>query len=77
MFAFIRSGRVVDEYGDLWDNEEFIKMALEWGEPDGYVYDKAYVDMEFARSGFYPYNPEEHYDIEIDGLRFSRHTNFC
>jgi len=77
MFAFIRSGRVVDEYGDLMDNEEFIKMALEWGEPDGYVYDKAYVDMEFARSGYRPIFVDDHYDIEIDGLRFSRSTDFC
>ena len=35
LFKFIRSGRIVDEYGELQDTEEFIKMALEWGQPDG------------------------------------------
>jgi hypothetical protein len=35
LFNFIRSGRVVDEYGTIWNNEEFIEMALNWGKPDG------------------------------------------
>jgi hypothetical protein len=35
LLTFIRSGRVIDEYGELQDTEEFIKMALEWGQPDG------------------------------------------
>ena len=35
LLKFIRSGRVLDEYGQLIDTEEFIEMALEWGEPDG------------------------------------------
>lgn len=30
LFAFIRSGRVVDEYGDEENPDEFIAMALDW-----------------------------------------------
>ncbi len=38
LLSFIRSGRVVDEYGQEWDVEEFIIMALEWGQPDSVTY---------------------------------------
>jgi hypothetical protein len=38
LLAFIRKGRVVDEYGDEMEVEEFIKMALEWGQSDGCAY---------------------------------------
>ncbi len=37
LLSFIRSGRIVDEYGEEWNVEEFITMALEWGQPDGWV----------------------------------------
>jgi len=37
LLNFIRSGKVIDEYGKKHDTEEFLKMALEWGEPDGQV----------------------------------------
>ena len=72
LFKFIRSGRVVDEYGDLIDNEEFIKEALEWGQPDGHVFNEEYVRTheEFL------YGPE-YYDKTIDGLNVSSHTDFC
>ena len=36
LFKFIRSGRIVDEYGTEMDVEEFITMSLEWGQPDGF-----------------------------------------
>jgi len=36
LFKFIRSGRVVDEYGEIMDVEEFIQMALDWGKEDGW-----------------------------------------
>jgi hypothetical protein len=42
LLAFIRSGRVVDEYSEEWDPEEFIKMALDWGQPDCWVHDEVY-----------------------------------
>jgi len=74
LLNFIRSGRVVDEYGDEMDREEFITMALEWGQPDGLVADKEYFDTtEHHR---WMSNPEDYYDKEIDGLRVSSSTEF-
>lgn len=78
LFAFIRSGRVVDEYGTEWDVEEFIKMALEWGRPDGAVYNKEYEDEQFRKTGFRPvFTGSDYYNYEIDGLVISKSTNFC
>lgn len=73
LLAFIRSGRVVDEYGTEWPVEEFIAMALTWGEPAGLVADKEYFDKNP-----HPWisNPEAYYDREIDGLRVSSSTEF-
>jgi hypothetical protein len=66
----------VDEYGMEIDPEEFIKMALEWGQPDGAVLNEEY---EKKRRKKYPnsltWGPE-YYDLEIDGLRVSRSTDF-
>ena len=74
LLNFIRSGRVVNEYGDEMDREEFITMALEWGQPDGLVADKEYFDTtEHHR---WMSNPEDYYDKEIDGLRVSSSTEF-
>jgi hypothetical protein len=74
LLKFIRSGRVLDEYGQLIDTEEFIEMALEWGEPDGRVADKEYFDKHERHSYF---NSESYYDKVIDGLRVSSSTDFC
>ena len=67
LLEFIRSGRVVNEYGELQDTEEFIKMALEWGQPDGNIVTHEYIsqNMPFIsdKSGFT--------DKEVDGLRVS------
>lgn len=73
LLKFIRKGRVVDEYGEQIDVEEFIEMALSWGEPNGWVADKAYFES-MERSSFF--NREEYYDKEIDGLRVSSSTEF-
>ena len=73
LLKFIRSGRVLDEYGQLIDTEEFIEMALEWGEPDGRVADKEYFDKHERHSYF---NSESYYDRFIDGLRVSSSTDF-
>ena len=73
LLKFIRSGRVLDEYGQLIDTEEFIEMALEWGEPDGRVADKEYFDKHERHSYF---NSERYYDKVIDGLRVSSSTDF-
>jgi hypothetical protein len=71
LLSFIRAGRVVDEYGTMIDNAEFIKMALEWGQPDG-------LDTQT----YYKENPQLDYhprydDRIIDGLRISSSTDFC
>ena len=73
LLKFIRSGRVLDEYGQLIDTEEFIEMALEWGEPDGLVADKEYFDKHERHSYL---NSERYYDRVIDGLRVSSSTEF-
>lgn len=71
LFEFIRSGRVVDEYGEKIDCEEFIKMALEWCE-DGW-----------DTQTYYERNPTTHYidytkyrDTYVDGLRVSPSIEF-
>ena len=74
LLNFIRSGRVVDEYGELQDTEEFIKMALDWGQPDGYIFNQELVshNHEFNHLS----HISSYYDKEIDGLRVSSHTEF-
>jgi len=74
LLNFIRSGRVVDEYGEELNVEEFITMALEWAQPNGLIADEEY----FNTSNHYSWmsNPEDYYDKEIDGLRVSSSTEF-
>ena len=78
LLKFIRSGRIVDEYGELQDTEEFIKMALEWGQPDGYVFDENYVEEQRKQPNYRPsfINVSNYYDKEIDGLRVSSSVEF-
>lgn len=77
LLKFIRTGRVVDEYGEEIEVEEFIKMALEWGEPDGMIYDKEYR-MKLWEKGTGTFLHSEAYDDKvIDGLRVSSSTDFC
>lgn len=62
LLEYIRSGRVV--------NEEFIKMALEWEQPNGFdtqTYYKKYPSM---------FDNSEYNDKDIEGLRVSPVTNF-
>ena len=71
IFQFIKSGRVVDEYGEEMDVEEFINMALEWGQPDGL--DGESYRKKHPRQYHYDFEQKEQY---IDGLRVSPHTDF-
>ena len=64
---------IVDEYGELIDTEEFIKMALEWGQPDGCVLNQEYIDKHKSNHSSYI---SSYYDKEVDGLRVSSHTEF-
>lgn len=75
LLQFLREGRIIDEYNAEIDTEEFIEMALSWGEPDGLTYDQHYVDT-IEESNFYSDN-KDNFDLEIDGLRVSRHKDFC
>lgn len=72
LFKFIKSGRIVDEYGTEMDVEEFITMALEWGQPNGY--DMKKYRQEHPRQYHYDFEEQEKY---IDGLRISPNTEFC
>lgn len=70
LFAFIRSGCVVDEYGTEMSPDDFIDMALKWGQPDG-----------LDNQTYYKQNPHLHYsssndDRYVDGLRVSSATVF-
>ncbi len=78
LLKFIRSGRIIDEYGELQNTEEFIKMALDWGQPDGYVLDENYVIEQRKQPNYRPtfVDMSNYYDKEIDGLRVSSHVEF-
>ncbi len=78
LLNFIRSGRVVDEYGEEQDVEEFITMALEWGQPDGYIVNEDYRRKERQKGhGSFWTDNEKYDDLLIDGLRVSTSTDFC
>lgn len=77
LLSFIRSGRVVDEYGDEQDVEEFIKMSLEWGEPDGLTVNEEYRKRERMNGrGTFWLDNNKYDDLIIDGLRVSTSTDF-
>jgi hypothetical protein len=71
LLVFIRSGRVVDEYGEEIDAEEFIQMALDWNQPNGLDGEK--YDKENPHKYRHSFLEKEKY---IDGLRVSPSTEF-
>lgn len=75
LLNFIRAGRVVDEYGCLIPNEEFIKDALEWGQPDGHVYNEEYIRTHPSERNIF--STTENFSKIIDGLVVSAHDEFC
>ena len=77
LLNFIRSGRVIDEYGDEIEVDEFIEMALSWGEPDGAIYDKEYRMKQWDKGTGTFLHTESYDDKVIDGLRVSSSTDFC
>jgi len=77
LLSFIRSGRVVDEYGQEQNVEEFITMALEWGEPDGLVVNEIYRIQQRAKGVGSFFNRPEYDDKIVDGLRVSSSDDFC
>lgn len=72
LLEFIRSRRVVNEYGEELEPNEFIQMSLKWGEDDGIVADEEYMRKHHSWMS----NPSEYVDREIDGLRVSSSTEF-
>ncbi len=77
LLEFIRLGRVVDEYGEEWNVEEFIDMALNWCQPDGLTLNKSYRDkMRQQGHGTFWSDSEKYDDLLIDGLRVSTSTEF-
>lgn len=77
LLEYIRSGRVVDEYGEEQEAEEFITMALEWGEPDGLIVNEIYRIKQIANGAGTFFNKPEYDDKIIDGLRVSSSIDFC
>lgn len=72
LFKYIRKGRVIDEYGQLIDVEEFIQMALDWCKDDGWDTDSYYKENPSHRPTWFSGKHEEY----IDGLRVSTSTDF-
>jgi len=78
LLEFIRAGRVVDEYGEEQNVEEFITMALEWGQPDGLIVNEEYRKKERSKGhGSFWLDNQRYDDLIIDGLRVSSSTEFC
>lgn len=70
---FVKSGRVVDEYGEEISTEEFLKMAYEWC-PDGWDNQKYYKERPHDRVHWIDYS--KYNDTYVDGLRISSSTDF-
>lgn len=71
---FVLGGRVVNEYGEEIDPQEFLDMAFSWGEPNGLVVDAEYFNKTKNHAWFS--NPADYYDRIIDGLRVSSSVSF-
>lgn len=78
LLDFIRKGRVVDEYGKEISVDEFITMAFEWGQPDGWRFNSEYVAHRKKENPEYSsiFDNPMYYDRDVDGLRVSRSTEF-
>ena len=64
---------MVDEYGELMGQEEFIQMALQWGQEDGWDIETYYKENPSHRISFIHDKKHEEY---LDGLRVSTSTEF-
>jgi len=74
LIEYALSGRVVNEYGEEINSQEFLDMAFDWGEPDGWVHDEKYEEHQRLEGG-HVWGPK-YYDKIIDGLRVSSSTDF-
>lgn len=69
LIQFVLSGRVVNEYGDEINSQEFLDMAFDW---DGIIADEKYMRENHTWMS----NPQNYADKIIDGLRVSTSTEF-
>ena len=72
LFEFIRDGRVIDEYEQQIDVEEFITMAVDWGKEDGWDSETYHKEHPEHRTHWSSEKHEEY----IDGLRVSTSVDF-
>lgn len=77
LLEFIKSGRILDEYGEEIDADEFIEMAMEWGQPEGFTFNAEYQAYMIKEHPGYRLHSYEYFDTEVDGLRVSSSTDFC
>jgi len=70
LLEFIRGGRVVDEYGEEVDIEEFIEMSLTWGQ-NGWD-ESTYIEDNPSHKNSH-FTEKEKY---VDGLRVAPYTEF-
>jgi hypothetical protein len=70
--AYVRSGRIIDEYGAEISPDEFLEMAYSWC-PDGWDTQMYYDENPSHRSSFIN---ASHWDTYVDGLRISSSTDF-
>jgi hypothetical protein len=71
--AFVKSGRVVDEYGTEVSSEAFLQMAYEWC-TEGWDSQTYYQEHPGSRISWIDY--EKNSDRYIDGLRISSSVDF-
>jgi len=72
---YVKSGRVIDEYGDELSPEDFLKMAYEWGAEDGWDTQTYYQENPSHRISWM--DSSKYHDTYVDGLRVSSSTDFC
>jgi hypothetical protein len=71
LLEFIKSGRILDEYGDELSQDEFIEMSFSWGQEDGFDSESYYLEYPESRNSWS--KPERY----VDGLRISDSIDFC
>ncbi len=71
--TFVRSGRVINEYGEELTPDEFLEMAYDWC-TDGWDSQTYYKERPQDRVHWIDYS--KHQDTFVDGLRISSSTDF-
>ena len=74
LFDFIKSGRIINEYGEEIDPNEFIEMALDWCKDDGWDTQTYYEENPSSKVSWL--DSYRYHDIYIDDLRISSSTDF-